>query len=770
MCGLIGYCGSKPGDPQKIKLLLMFNMDRGEHATGWAINNTITKDSVKVAKFLETNEAVLTPEDENFTVIAHARKASIGNSYVKELAHPFGIYSDGEEKTNYDLILAMNGTLTNTEEMAKHWEVSFTAMNSDTQILSKLIAKLGPKEYKKALESYCGTATLLFFSPKNPNVLMVYKDPERELYYWQKEKDEIYISSIEGSLYAIGALKVDVKPFTNNHLYKILKGKITKEELISRTPMFPVHVVRNKTKFCNNEYDNYDSEGCSANLFKTNNFINKELLRKTSHFEMVDVCDNKNHTNRSGSDMYLVRDQYFRNGHPVTGEFYITKSGKIKSGSASDLTGGDKYWFLCGYMMKDEKSYDKLVDRCKDESGNYQSNKFKVIPMSDMIECFMYPVLSIVADTAGKEEQRWVLNNEWAAKKKKRGDTIMLDMFLSEHVYELLYEGLCIEKAHKDVCTFVGSELKNRPSFEIDEIERECSRENSISFLMNLLSSTTAPHLDYYFTRVRTDLWKENDSDKVREYFSTMFLEIMLNEGVIRKETFQELSDQGNKDNWRGPDFITALEDSIRLFKTRAKESEIRIGSQNEINKLGDEKIISILKDKNKFFSTTDFNNVLYDAKCNDLETMSLMFVRDPNLESSDFRYFFEAVLLGMNTVGEISNSELIKVIDQDNGKLKECAEVYYKSWKETVDKAAERQQDGEITLKNEENWNKEDVEKDFKERLIELIAHMREIVTQGEILDDSLISTKTDKIVGHLKSQIEFLEKRIKIEKLLEK
>ena len=97
-CGMVGYCGDVPADPNLLKLMMLYNQERGEDSTGFAINNVITKDTIKVSKFLMKNPINIAPEDENFTFVAHARKRSSGGATFKELAHPFGMYRCGTEK------------------------------------------------------------------------------------------------------------------------------------------------------------------------------------------------------------------------------------------------------------------------------------------------------------------------------------------------------------------------------------------------------------------------------------------------------------------------------------------------------------------------------------------------------------------------------------------------------------------------------------------------------------------------------------------------
>src|SRR6185295_2904921 len=106
--------------------------------------------------------------------------------------------------------------------------------NSDTQIVTKAIANLGEKKYIEVLQRYNGVMSLLFFSPKFPNSLLVYKDPERPLFGWHKSASELYISSIKESFESLDASESDIFSFKDGYLHHIQSGKIIQENEIKR--------------------------------------------------------------------------------------------------------------------------------------------------------------------------------------------------------------------------------------------------------------------------------------------------------------------------------------------------------------------------------------------------------------------------------------------------------------------------------------------------------------------------------------------------------
>src|SRR5882757_9456415 len=102
MCGLIGFSGADIVDEYKLKLIMLYNMSRGNHASGISINNRITKEAMAMDSFLAKWILKFSPTPTT-TIIAHTRQASTGiDSKDPKNAHPFGIYEGGLDSSELD--------------------------------------------------------------------------------------------------------------------------------------------------------------------------------------------------------------------------------------------------------------------------------------------------------------------------------------------------------------------------------------------------------------------------------------------------------------------------------------------------------------------------------------------------------------------------------------------------------------------------------------------------------------------------------------------
>jgi len=239
MCGLIGVScfKDKVYDPYKLKLLMIYNQDRGTDSSGlWTPNNGLIKEAGKVAvKMLPTLSLI---PDSIF--IGHTRAATTG-AKTKENAHPF-------EEGN--LVFAHNGKIDNVWEICrdeKDDNIQYSKINVDSEIIGKLFAKY--KKAKTVIPMLSGVANILAVNKETPSNLYVYKHKERPLFRGKSEEG-IYISSVREGLEAIGCS--NIKEFVDDYFYTIQNGHVQ---------MNPIHVkmkVYNSSAYAYNDAESIE--------------------------------------------------------------------------------------------------------------------------------------------------------------------------------------------------------------------------------------------------------------------------------------------------------------------------------------------------------------------------------------------------------------------------------------------------------------------------------------------------------------------------------
>lgn len=747
-CGLVGFCSDKPADKGNIRTLLMYNQERGEDSTGWAMNNIITKENDNVKKFLTKNKLHFSTQDTNFTFIAHARKASSGGKFNKELAHPFGIYKDGTEKDDYDLILAMNGTMTNTLEFAKEFGMEYkVAVNSDTQILARTIAKLGEKEYIKALEGYDGTATLLFFTPRFNNTLMVFKDPERPLFYWNKTPHEMYISSLEESLVAIGAEELDVKSFEDNTLYRITKGKITKQTKIERKPIKKevityyggyggmysknaVHGGGQQTKFLNSNNNNGNID-----LFKI------ELL---------------NRVNKSGNHVYCMIDRYYRNGHPINDNLWLNVDGKI--GNINE-EGYKEYFFVNGYMLKDKTSYENIKVKCN-ENNTLSLQKFKDFKLSQLCEDFAQPSMTIVDGI-----QKFLLNAEWSKKVKASNDTFTFKMPFTNILTEITWKGKCVEISDDNkelirivrVCdvTSIKEDIAQIP----DTTEpSETKTKSFVDDIKKLIKESPNIGVEELYNRLVLSKWQSNRTDKVRAMFFKKLLKTFLADDILSQDSYNDLLIKGVDSGWGNTSkgFTNEVQFCVQYMRNHIKKeeelsntilnthvdgNEDLVGNQISIfdkEIANNEKaIFENLESSNTYFNNEEFKKDFYDVDYKDLAAFSKDWVCSTSNFDNEFRQFCEAILLALELIGKITATEVVTASELTDKELQLCTETKYLEYMEEWSTKSKNDKD-DVTDVIVEDLSKEENEENVVNDFNDLRDTIYQSITEMDMVPES--------------------------------
>lgn len=208
MCGLIGYSGKENFDPEKIKVLLLYNMSRGEDSSGYYTKEDgLNKEAGKLIEHLHNYK--LTPSK---TLMAHTRYGTTGLKN-KDNSHPF----------EYDKVVGChNGKIENWTQLCwdKKYNLTYRDMNVDSQVLIKLLNDIGPKA---AIPVCKGPIATLFVDKGTPNILNVFRNSDRPLYRG-KIDNNTYISSIKESLEAINC--TGIKEFKEQQLYLLEDGEV----------------------------------------------------------------------------------------------------------------------------------------------------------------------------------------------------------------------------------------------------------------------------------------------------------------------------------------------------------------------------------------------------------------------------------------------------------------------------------------------------------------------------------------------------------------
>lgn len=222
MCGIIGYSGKTGFNPDKIKLLFLYNQSRGEDSAGFYTNFKDEKWEDRVERVLGKASEKLLPkycfntESKNSNLlIGHVRKKSVGSAANVNQAHPF---------TTPNYVGVHNGTFRNWKDVAKAFEIK--GIDVDSHVFYEVLEQV--KNPWEAIGYFEGGAALVFTSKEEENTMYVYRNTERELYRGTMKDEngdrQIYMSSMEDALIAIGCNNIQI--FKPDRIYKITDGNV----------------------------------------------------------------------------------------------------------------------------------------------------------------------------------------------------------------------------------------------------------------------------------------------------------------------------------------------------------------------------------------------------------------------------------------------------------------------------------------------------------------------------------------------------------------
>lgn len=418
MCGIFGG-SALPGKKlsiAKLKILGLYNIERGKHSCGYYFNGNIQKGVDKEASWDDFMEFNLLSRGELKTEIfmGHTRHSTYGKHCIDN-AHPHLI--DG------DYVQTHNGSIENTRDLLEKHKIDIEYPILDSIGLGNLINKIG----FNVLSEYIGHAALAMTWMSNPKSLFLFKgagkikdadeklEDERPLFILY-QPEGIYYSSLYFSLKAINEDEKYGQIFTvaQNVVTEIKNGKI-----VNRYP----EIDRSNVNL------NYKKELDKLKFEKKYEFVpsKRREERKKSIWEPIytgidntgenDIIFEDSAEIPAASNGFYIRYLRYYNikGVPLDGSVIITRNTKriidpvlLQKMDPEILQSAEKLWFYNGVMLKSEKEFDILNDMDAAEVDYILYFNFA----KEISKYSRYPVFNLPEETPKKESElfKWYSN------------------------------------------------------------------------------------------------------------------------------------------------------------------------------------------------------------------------------------------------------------------------------------------------------------------------------------------------------------------------
>lgn len=345
MCGIFGGSALKGHklNSFKLKMLGVYNTERGTHSCGYYYNGNIEKYSGVNADFKdligskEFNGDFLCGDLNCETFIGHTRASSVYNKngyYPVADAHPFEV--------NNRYVQAHNGKIENINELINKYNVG-KWFNVDSNGLAHIIEKIG----FEVLNEYEGYATLAMTFKEDPSSLYLYagasyySDSNRKQMYYERPlyilyaEEGMYFSSMENSLKAIANKNEKIFHVPCNEVIQIKDGNLTD---------FKYEVNR-------------DERNKPKQVSKVESIVKSSIKDLIINESEPSEMHNKN--------IIYYRNSRYRDpsGKLLHGKYYITNDGILALGNNYDkIQESSVFFFVRGVMIKDEDNYNKAIE------------------------------------------------------------------------------------------------------------------------------------------------------------------------------------------------------------------------------------------------------------------------------------------------------------------------------------------------------------------------------------------------------------------------